>query len=257
MQMAENMMNLLMTFLNMEFEIYPIEKEKENKATIWEYYFARKIAFLIAPIILKTKTSANQVSVLAIIIGITAATLMALGDFWLILLGAIFMQVWLILDKTDGLIARCRKMESPFGKFLDELDGAIVAALFFSSIGVASSTFPGFLPFSLKIPPHLFIILGILTSFFVIFRHLVFRHFEAVFFKEKEIKSESLFNSGRLAIFYKMAIKFLGIYSLAQPLLILAIIFNFLGLYTMVYFIIQGGVMLANTFFLIFKASKI
>lgn len=238
-------------------EIYPPEKEKENKETVWEHYFARKIAFLIAPIFLKTKISANQISILAIIIGIIAATLIMLGDFWMLLLGAILMQLWLILDKVDGVIARYRKMVTPFGKFLEELDGAVIAALFFSSIGVAASKFPGFLSFFPKFPPNLFIIIGILTSFFIIFRHLAFRHFEAVFLKEKEVKSKSLYNSGRLAIFYKMTIKFLGIYSLAQPIFILAIIFNFLGLYILVYFIMQGVAMLANVIYLLYKASKI
>ncbi len=248
-------------------EIYPTEKEKANKETVWEHYFARKIAFFIAPFFLRTKISANQVSILAIIIGIIAAILVILGNFWVILSGAILMQVWLIFDKVDGVIARYKKTTSKFGEFLEEVDGAVIATLFFSSTGVAASKLPGFLPFFSQLPSHLFIILGILTSFFVIFRHLVFRHFEAVFLKshnreislrgmEKGIKSESLFTLGRLSTFYKMAIKFLGIYSLAQPLLILAIIFNFLGLYTLVYFIIQGAAMLANVSFLTYRASK-
>ena len=238
-------------------ELYPLEKEKANRETIWEHYFARKIAFFIAPIFLKTKISASQISILAIITGIIAAILIMVGNFWQVFLGAILMQVWLIFDKTDGIIARYRKTTSKFGEFLEEFSGSLIAALFFSSTGVAASKFPGFLPFSSQLPPQIFIILGILTSFFVIFRHLIFRHFEAVFLKEKEVKNESLFKSGSLATFYKMAIKFLGIYSLAQPLLILAIIFNFLGLYTLVYFVIQGLAMLANVSFLVYRASKI
>lgn len=238
-------------------EIYPPEKEKENKETIWEHYFARKIAFLLTPVFLKMKISANQVSILAIFIGIIAAILIILGNFWQILLGAILMQLWLIFDKADGIIARYRKTTSKLGEFLEEFSGAVIAALFFSSIGVAASKLPGFLPFSLKFSPHFFIILGILTSSFVIFRHLVFRHFEAIFLRKKETKSASLFTSGRLSTLYKMAIKFLGIYSLAQPIFILAIIFNFLGLYTLVYFAIQGLAMLANVNFLVYRASKI
>jgi len=236
-------------------EIYPIEKEKANKETVWEHYFARKIAFFITPIFLKLKVSANQVSILAIITGIIAAILIMVGDFWQVFLGAILMQVWLIIDKVDGVIARYKKTITRFGEFLEEFDGAVIAALFFSSIGVAASKLPGFLPFSLQFSPHLLIILGVLTSFFVIFRHLIFRHFEAVFPRGKESEGGHSFGSGRLAIFYKMAVKFLGIYSLAQPFLILAIIFNFLGLYTLVYFIIQGVAMLASVSFLVYKAS--
>jgi phosphatidylglycerophosphate synthase len=238
-------------------EIYPLEKEKENKETIWEYYFARKIAFLILPIFLKTKISANQISILSIFFGIFGTILIALGNFWQILLGAILLQIWLILDKTDGLVARYRKSISSLGKFLEELNGTIIAALFFSSTGFAASKLPGFLPFQFKLPLYFFIIFGILTSFFIIFRHLIFRHFEAIFFTENKSKAEYLISTGRLSIFYKIALKFLGIYSLAQPLLIFAIIFNFLGLYTLVYFIIQGIAMLTTISLLVYRASKI
>ena len=119
-------------------ETYPPEKEKQNKETIWEHYFARKIAFLIAPFFLKTKMSANQISVLAIVVGVIAAILIMVGDFRIILFGAILMQFWLILDKVDGVIARYRKTVTRFGEFLEEFDGTIIAALFFSSIGIAA-----------------------------------------------------------------------------------------------------------------------
>jgi phosphatidylglycerophosphate synthase len=238
-------------------EIYPPEKEKANKETIWEHYFARKIAFLILPFFLKLKISANQVSILSIITGIVGAILIAVGNFWQILLGASLLQIWLILDKTDGLIARYRKSISSFGKFLEELNGAVIAALFFSSIGFAASKFPGF-PISLqKIPSIYFVIFGISTSFFVIFRQLIFNYFDAIFSKEEKTKSQTLFGEGFISIFYKTILKFSGIYSLAQPILILAIIFNFLGLYILFYFFLQFLIMLSNIIFLSLKASKL
>jgi len=238
-------------------EIYPPEKEKANKETIWEHYFARKIAFLILPIFLKLKISANQVSVLSIITGIVGTILIAVGNFWQMFLGAILIQIWLILDKTDGLIARYRKNVSSLGKFLEELNGTTIAALFFSSIGFAASKFPG-LPVSVQnLPSIFFIILGVLTSSFVIFRQLIFNYFEAIFTKEKKIKSETLLETGLLSTFYKITLKFSGIYSLAQPIFILAISFNFLGLYILFYFFLQFLIMLVNIIFLSFKAAEL
>jgi len=237
-------------------KIYSIEKQKEDKETVWVYYVTRKISFWITPFFLKLGISANQSSCLAIITGIMAAILIMMGNWKIVLSGAILMQVWLILDSVDGNIARYKKTFTSFGKFLEELDGAIIAALFFSSIGVAASKIPGFIPFSIEISSYLFIILGIITSFSVIFRHLISRHFQVIFYKEKEFKIESLLKPGLLFPSYNLAIKFLGIYSLAQPLLILAIIFNLLGLYTIIYFLMTAGATFANISFLIFEAKR-
>ncbi len=237
-------------------EIYPIEKEKANKETVWEHYFARKIAFLIAPTLLKLGVSANQASFSSMTLGIIGAVLIAIGNFWAILLGAILMQLWLILDKTDGVIARFRKVANKFGEFFEELNGALMAVLFFSSIGFASSRLPGSLPAFVYFPPKIFIILGLTTSLFVVFRHLISRHFEVVFWQNKEVDL-SFPSSGRLASLYKILVKFSGVYSLAQPIFILALIFNFLGLYTFVYFVLQGALMLASVAKLIYRASKI
>jgi phosphatidylglycerophosphate synthase len=234
-------------------EIYPPEKEKANKQTVWEYYFARKIAFLIAPVFLKLGTSANQVSFLSMAAGIVGAVLIALGNFWMILLGGLLMQIWLILDKTDGVVARLGKTTTKFGEFFEEFNGSLLAALFFTSIGFAASGFSGFLIF--YIPPKIFIILGLATSLFVIFRHLIFCHFAIVFSGTK--KGDGVFSgSGKISAIYNFSIKFTGVYSLAQPIFLLALIFNFLGLYTLVYFFIQGALMLASSVYLLAKAGS-
>jgi len=236
--------------------IYPSEKERTNKETVWEYYFARKTAFLITPFILRLKISANQVSFFSIVAGVIGSVLIAVGNFWLILIGGISMQLWLVLDKTDGLVARFRNTASKFGEFFEELNGSLIAALFFSSIGFASAKFPGFLPFSFYFSPKIFIILGLATSLFVIFRHLISRHFEAVFGKNKET-GVSHFTSERSAGLYRILVKFSGVYSLAQPIFILALLLDFLGLYTFVYFVLQGILMFVSIANSIYRANKI
>ena len=77
-------------------EIYSIQRQKEDKETVWVYYVTRKISFWITPFFLKLGISANQVSFIAIITGIVAAILIMIGDYWVILAGVILMQFWLI-----------------------------------------------------------------------------------------------------------------------------------------------------------------
>lgn len=233
-------------------EIYSAEKEKKNKKTVWEHYFARKIALLIAAVFFKLGISANAVSFLSLAAGISGAVLIAAGNFWVIILGGVLMQVWLILDKTDGIVARLKNSPTKFGEFFEEFNGSLIAVLFFGSIGYASSKFPGILPF--EIPSFLFILMGACTSLFVALRHLMFRHFEVIF-QDKEITA-SVSGRGFLAVFYNLTVKFSGVYSLAQPIFLGAVIFNFLGFYTTAYFLIQGTLMFASMAYLLISAGK-
>jgi phosphatidylglycerophosphate synthase len=233
-------------------EIYPAWKEKANKSTIWEYYFARKIAFLLAPFFVRIRISANQISWLSFLMGIAGSFFIAVGNFWLILFGAILMQIWLILDKTDGIVARMKNRTTKFGEFFEELNGSLTAVLFFFSTGVAAFRIPGIL-FSPLIDPMGFVFLGTATSLCVVSRHLANGHFELVFGKEETDKREVAGN-GVSGALYNFAIKFSGVYSLAQPIFILAIIFNFLGIFSVFYFMLQLGLMFLDIFHLILKA---
>jgi phosphatidylglycerophosphate synthase len=236
-------------------EVYPPNKKKGGKKTIWEHYFARRIALLItAPLFLKLKVSANQISFLSLTVGIIGTILIAIGNFWLILFGWALMQIWLILDKTDGPVARFNKNETKFGEFFEEVNGSIIAILFFISIGFAASRFPGVSIDSFSFNPSWFIMLGIFTSLFIALRHLVNIYFRIIFQGAKNEISFS--NRGFLNSLYKIVVKFSGVYSLAQLIFLAAIMFNFLGFYVLFYFCMQATIALTSISLLIYKALK-
>lgn len=240
------------------FQFYSLERQKKDKESFWVYWVTRKISFWITPILIRAGVSANQATVFGILVGIIAAGFIITGAFWYVFFGAILMQFWLIMDSVDGNIARIRKKPSLLGKFLEELNGEIMSALFFTSIGIAASRMPGFFPFPFNInpSPYLFIVLGALASFSIIFRHLISVHYLAIFSSDKEFKAELFLNSRVTRFFYNLVIKFLGIYSSAQPLLLLAAVFNALGLYTIIYSLMHIGAMFANIAVAIFKAKE-
>jgi phosphatidylglycerophosphate synthase len=236
-------------------EVFPPNKKKEGKKTIWGYYFARRIALLItAPLFLKLKVSANQISFLSLTVGIIGTILIAIGNFWLILFSWGLIQTWLILDQTDGLVARFNKNETKFGEFFDEVNGFIITVLFFISIGFAASRFPGVSIEFFSFDQSLFIILGIFTSLFIALRHLINIYFRIIFQRAKDETSFS--GRGFLNSLYKIVVKFSGVYSLAQLIFLAAIIFNFLGFYILFYFCIQATIALTSISLLIYKALK-
>jgi hypothetical protein len=90
----------------------------------------------------------------------------------------------------------------------------------------------------------------------VIFRHLITVHYNYIFSDQKQYSPEQTFNNSPISFLYNIAIKFLGIYSLAQPLLILAAAFNLLGIYTIAYFLMHLTVMSGTIIFLFVKAKN-
>lgn len=97
----------------------------------WGYKsLQRGPSIYITHVLLKTKITANQVTILSILFGI-AGSLLLLGFEWYIkLLGVTFVYLGILFDKVDGEIARYRKTFSLKGIFWDEVNHLVVPPLF-------------------------------------------------------------------------------------------------------------------------------
>jgi phosphatidylglycerophosphate synthase len=71
----------------------------------------RRISIRFTWLLLHTRLSANQVTVLAILIGIAGALLLAWSDFWPLVIGLVALQLSFVLDYSDGEIARYQARE--------------------------------------------------------------------------------------------------------------------------------------------------
>ena len=72
----------------------------------------RPISIRFTWLILHTRLSANQVTVLGILVGMAGALLLAWSDFWPLLLGLVLLQLSFVLDYTDGEVARYRASQT-------------------------------------------------------------------------------------------------------------------------------------------------
>ena len=85
--------------------------------------FFKNLGFYVAPIFLHFNFSANQVTVIGLILGMLAATLIWSGQ---VITGiAIYFLVY-VLDFVDGTIARTRGEATFFGRFIDGFFGIII-----------------------------------------------------------------------------------------------------------------------------------
>ena len=84
-------------------------------------YVLRRFSKLFTWVAIKIGATPNQVTIASFGIGLYAALLFAQGDFWSILIGAVLLQVSIIVDCVDGELARYTRKFSELGAWLDAI----------------------------------------------------------------------------------------------------------------------------------------
>ena len=133
---------------------------KRMKDPILSRLFYRRAAFFFASVAANLGISANDVSYFSGVLGVAAcACFLPHSQIWHIL-GAVLVNIWLILDCTDGCLARSVKGQ-PFGEFADGISSYILVGLLCTAMGFAVY-FEGGILFSAGSP--WIILLGALAS---------------------------------------------------------------------------------------------
>lgn len=98
-------------------------KEVEDPINLWLH---RPLAYAFVAAVYRTPVTPNQVTFLAMAVGLTAAGLWIHGTKTAMLVGGILLWVSAILDGADGILARAKKMSSAFGRALDGVADMVV-----------------------------------------------------------------------------------------------------------------------------------
>ena len=110
---------------------------KRVKDPILSRFFYRPVSFFCASVATNYNISANTVSYFSAILSVIACILIAAPNHTISIIVAILVNVWLILDCTDGNISISVKKQ-PFGGFADGISSYILVALLCSALGVAA-----------------------------------------------------------------------------------------------------------------------
>jgi len=102
----------------------------------------RDAALPVTWLLLHTSVTANQVTLISLIIGLIGICFFALPASGAFLFGAFLLQLWYYLDHVDGQIARYRKTASLTGRFFDFMTHHLIHGLvfFFLALFVYQST---------------------------------------------------------------------------------------------------------------------
>lgn len=107
---------------------------KKKKDPVLSRIFYRPVSFYLASLATKMKLTANTVSYYSAVIGIIACLLFLIDHIAFKITGALLINLWLILDCTDGNIARSVKRQ-PYGEFADGISSYILVGLMCTTIG--------------------------------------------------------------------------------------------------------------------------
>lgn len=245
---------------------YFLEKHNQDKGDFWLYYVVRPISFYLTYVFLKLNISANQVTYFSIFIGFIGCGFVVSGNYSFRIIGALLINLWIILDCVDGNIARFKKTFSKYGEFIDALSGYLVNAFLFLSVGIGAFNCPEFSfkfisrLFVFNINGNMLIILGAWSSITNILSRLIFQKYMNTFrtVKSTEIKPRSNANSSK-SVYHKMYFIIHNVVSFSgflTPILFLATIFRLLNIFVLFYAIINTGILIATTTQIILKARR-
>ena len=163
---------------------------KKNKDPFLSRIFYRRVSFYCSAIAANNNISANTVSYFSGLLAVFACICYLFPSYAMNIVGAVLINVWLVLDCTDGNLARCVKKQ-PFGEFADGISSYILVGLMCSMMGM-SVYFHGGILFPKSCP--WIILIGALASTSDTLMRLVYQKYKSTaleLVKENIIKPET------------------------------------------------------------------
>ena len=221
------------------------EKRKSAKNDYFAFYIGRPLSYILTIPFLHTNISPNTVSLISIIPIIVGFLLMCIGNTNTVLIvGWLMFFLWNLLDGVDGYIARYKKQFSKMGSVYDAMSGYIAMVLSFFGWGVAAAHNPGMFQNMIRLPLDSYIILGALSGIFVIFPRFIMH--KAITTLGDQGSMKSVKDKSEYGFIKLVALNLTSIAGFVQVLMLVAVIFNIMDLFTMGYFILNFMVMVVS-----------
>lgn len=231
-----------------------IPEWKRKKDPIFTRIFYRPVSFYTASIFANKGISANSVSYISTIIGIFACLFYLVNNRFFNISGAILINIWLILDCTDGNLARSVKKQ-PFGEFADAISSYILVGLLFNMIGFSIYKTGGLF---IQEGNAYIILLGALASSADSLMRLIYQKYLVVSYEShadtKESKEGS--NSGMINKIRIRIDQEIGLGGILPIALLICTLLNCLDIVVIIWFLYYICVFLATTIYFINKVIK-
>ena len=101
-------------------------------------FFLRKFSKILTWVAVKVGATPNQVTLISFAIGLYSAYSFAQGTFWNIFLGAVLLQLSIIVDCVDGELARYTRKFSQLGAWLDAVTDRVKEYMVFMGLAIGA-----------------------------------------------------------------------------------------------------------------------
>lgn len=230
---------------------------KAKKSALFVRLIYRPLSFYLTNFAVKLQLTANFISYFSTIVAIAACGLFLVNSQTAHIIGAVLVNLWLLLDCVDGNIARNVKRQ-PFGDFADSMSSYILVGLVCTSMGVSVYWTGG-----LFVKPNQawIIVLGAFASNADTLMRLLYQKYRSV---SRELQELSIIpteydirddNNAVGDIRIRIEKEF-GIAGLLPFAILIAALFNTLDLIVFYCFFYYGGSCVVSTFMLFCKANK-
>lgn len=227
---------------------------KRKKDPVLSRAFYRPLSFYTASICANRGISANAVSYFSTFIGLLACAFFLVNNHYVNIVGALLVNVWLLLDCTDGNLARSVKKQ-PYGEFADAISSYILVGVLFNVVGYTVFTSGGFF---VSQGNAIIFLLGAFASSADSLMRLIYQKYLVVSNQEGISAQVGQDGSGGGKI-DKIRIKVeqeVGLGGILPSVLLVCTIFKCLDIVVIIWFLYYTSVFIATTAFLVNKAIK-
>jgi phosphatidylglycerophosphate synthase len=104
--------------------------------------YGRRISLHLTRLLVPTRVTANGVTATMLPVGVAAAAVLMLPSVWAAIGAAVLVQLQLVLDCSDGELARWRQLTGPVGIYLDRVVHYVTDAGLAVAVGVSAAGGP-------------------------------------------------------------------------------------------------------------------
>ena len=234
--------------------IKSLPKKKNSNSSLWVKVLIRKISFLFTYLFINLGFSPNAVSVFSIFVSIAAFVCFSIPNAVCVIIAVSLINFWLVLDCVDGNIARCRKLKTTYGEFVDDIGGYYVVAFVYLAISICAFHQGG-----LIIKDNYWIIVcGGASCVCDILARLINKDYVNFSKNRPDYQPTDYINENKRSLSYirRRIGKELGVSGLFMPMSIVCAIFNTFDIMTLFYLAFNAFALVSTTVIYIYKASK-
>lgn len=239
---------------NVKFFKESMPEWKRKKDPILSKIFYRPVSFACASFFANRGIGANAVSNVSTVIGLVACVLFAFPNYVCGILGAILVNIWLILDCTDGNLARSIKAQ-PFGEFVDAVSSYLLVGLLFNVLGWHTYQMGG----CLLNKNIIVLVIGAFASSFDSLMRLVYQKYIVVS-REWGIEGKVALdgsNAGKIDKIRFRVEQEIGMGGILPLVILLASVFRMIDLVVILWSIYYGTVFTATVLYLLVKVNRL